>query len=224
MGRLSLRKRYDRTLDCELYEIKLGNEYLMSSFFTESEKALASLGIEACQAEHPDIVVGGLGLGYTARAVLDNSRVASLVVVEALRPVIDWHLKGLLPLGPELAGDFRCRLVHGDFFAMSASPAGFDPDEPHRRFDAILVDIDHSPYMWLDPGNENFYQPEGLGQLVRHLKPGGVFGLWSNDPPDSSFIDRLKKVFGSARGVPVVFMNPLQNKEFTQTVYLSELS
>ena len=74
-----------------------------------------------------DVVVGGLGLGYTAQAVLENPGVRSLVVVDALAEVIEWHEQGLLPLGKQLTDDPRCRLVHGDFFAMSHSADGFDP-------------------------------------------------------------------------------------------------
>ena len=92
-----------------------------------------------------DVVVGGLGLGYTARAVLENAGVRSLIVVDALAEVIEWHEQGLLPLGKELTGDPRCRLVNGDFFAMSHSAEGFDHRSQGRRFDAVLVDIDHSP-------------------------------------------------------------------------------
>lgn len=221
LGQLSLRHRRDLYLDCEIYEIKLGDEYLMSSLFTESECALGRLGIEAHPGDKLDVAVGGLGLGYTARAVLESSRIASLIVIDALQAVIDWHMEGLLPLGPELTGDPRCRFVHGDFFASAASSAGFDPGQPQRCFDAVLVDIDHSPVMWLDPANAGFYQPEGLAKLKQHLKPGGVFGLWSNEPPDSAFTSRLKGVFGTARSEPITFMNPLQRKEFTQTVYLA---
>ena len=165
--------------------------------------------------------VGGLGLGYTARAVLEDTRVGSLLVVDALEAVIEWHGSGLLPLGPELTGDPRCRFVHGDFFVMSAAAAGFDPERPGRRFDAILVDIDHSPDALLAPGSAGFYQPDGLRGVAAHLRPGGVFGLWSNEPPDDAFTARLAAVFAEARGEPVVFHNPLQNRDFTQTVYLA---
>jgi hypothetical protein len=64
--------------------------------------------------------------------------------------VIEWHAEGLVPLGPELTGDLRCRFVQGNFFALAASEAGFDPAVPARRFDAVLVDIDHSPDFLLD--------------------------------------------------------------------------
>ena len=135
--------------------------------------------------------------------------------------MIDWHRNGLLPLGRDLTGDARCRLIRGDFFALSASCEGYDPDRPGRRHDAILVDIDHSPEALLDPRSTSFYQPEGLRTVLQHLKPGGIFGLWSNEPPDARFTDRLSEVFPAAWAEAVVFHNPLQDRPFTQSVYLA---
>ena len=221
LGALSLRRRRELKLGVDVFEIKLGEESLMSSLFTESEIALARLGLAGLRGEGLEVVVGGLGLGYTANAVLEHSAVSSLVVVEALEPVIEWHEKGLLPLGRALTSDPRCRIVHGDFFATAASEVGFDGDAPGRAFDAILVDIDHSPNFLLDPKNDSFYQPEGLRRLARHLRPGGVFGLWSDERPDDAFTARLGSVFVEARAEPVTFQNPLQDKPFTQTVYLA---
>ncbi len=221
IGAISLRRRRELSLDRDVFEIKLGDEFLMSSLFTASEIALARLGVAAAEGEALDVVVGGLGLGYTARAVLESDNVASLTVVEFLQAVIDWHEEGLLPLGPELVADPRCRLQQGDFFALAASPAGLDPQRPDRRFDAILVDIDHSPDWLLDDRSTGFYRPEGLEALARWLKPGGVFGLWSDARPDDGFTERLASVFASARAEPVTFHNPLQDRPFTQTVYLA---
>src|SRR3954471_14207508 len=99
LGALSLRKRRELKLDVDVYEIKLGDEYLMSSLFTASEIALARLGLAELAATDLDVVVGGLGLGYTAQAVLEHETVKSLIIVEALDAVIDWHEKGVLPLG-----------------------------------------------------------------------------------------------------------------------------
>lgn len=222
IGALSLRRRRELSLGVDVFEIKLGDEYLMSSLFTMSEIALARLGLAALPAGCLDVVVGGLGLGYTAQAVLEHPQaVGSLIVVEMLEPVIDWHRTGLLPLGPKLVGDGRCRLVQGDFFAMSDSRTGFDPDAFGRRFDAVLVDIDHSPDMLLDHRSAGFYRPEGFRALAAHLKPGGIFGLWSNDKPDQRFTDRLSRVFAEAWAEPVTFHNPLQGCPVTQTVYLA---
>ena len=221
IGELSLRRRRDLKLDRDVLEIKLGEEFLMSSLFTASEVALGELGMAALDGDGLDVVVGGLGLGYTARAVLGHAQVGSLLVVELLQPVIDWHREGLLPLGPELTADPRCRFLAGDFFALAHTAAGFDPTRPGHRFDAILVDIDHSPEALLDARSTGFYQAAGLRALARHLRPGGVFGLWSNEPPDPAFTQRLAGAFTEAWAEPVSFHNPYQNRRVTQTVYLA---
>jgi len=221
IGALSLRRRRELRLGVDVFEIKLGEEFLMSSLFTASEIALARLGLAALAGRNLDVVVGGLGLGYTARAVLEHAQVGSLLVVDALAAVIDWHRRGLVPLGATLTSDQRCRFVHGDFFALAGSDAGFDPDAPGRAFDAVLVDIDHAPDLLLDPHNASFYQPDGLRRLAGKLRLGGVFGLWSNALPDAAFTARLAGCFGEARAEPVTFHNPLQDRPFTQTVYLA---
>ena len=221
IGLVSLRRRRELRLDLDVFEIKLDDEFLMSSLFTVSEVALARLGIAALTAASRDVVVGGLGLGYTARTVLEHTDVASLLVVEMLDAVIEWHREGLLPLGPGLLAYPRCRFVHGDFFALAAAADGFDAQTPGRRFDAILLDIDHSPVALLDARSRGFYEPAGLRQLATHLKPGGVFGLWSNDAADDGFTARLSDVFAQAWAAPVTFDNPLQQRPFTQTVYLA---
>jgi spermidine synthase len=222
IGALSLRRRRELRLGVDVFEIKLGEDFLMSSLFTASEIALARLGLAGLSGRGLDVVVGGLGLGYTAAAVLEHEQVGSLLVVETLAAVIDWHRSGLVPLGPGLTGDPRCRFVHGDFFALAAAAAGFDPDAPGRRFDAVLVDIDHSPDGLLDPRSASFYRAEGLRGLAAKLRPGGVFGLWSNALPDEAFTARLRACFAQARAEPVTFHNPLQDRPFTQTVYLAQ--
>src|ERR1043165_8087190 len=97
IGALILRRRRELSLGVDVFEIKLGEAFLMSSLFTASEIVLARpSGVDL------EVVVGGLGLGYTAHAVLEHESVKSLVIVEALDAVIDWHEKGTLPLGPAL--------------------------------------------------------------------------------------------------------------------------
>ena len=220
MGVLSLRRRKSLTSGGDIYEIKLGDEFLMSSAFTVAEIELARLGLAALGRTDIDVVVGGLGLGYTAQAVLENPGVRSLVVVDALAEVIEWHAQGLLPLGGRLTGDPRCRLVNGDFFAMSHSADGFDPDAPRRRFDAVLVDIDHSPANLLHPRHAALYAPEGLARLAEHLHPGGVFALWSNDPPDEAFNAVLAGVFATSAAHVVTFENALGDRDASNTVYI----
>src|SRR4051794_12876387 len=105
MGEITVRRRLEPTLHIDVYEVKLGDEFLMSSLFTVAEIQLATLGLAELDGTDLDVVVGGLGLGYTAGAVLEDSRVRSLRVVEALDAVIEWHEGELLPLSPALTSD-----------------------------------------------------------------------------------------------------------------------
>ncbi|MFP3992353.1 spermidine synthase [Streptomyces sp. E11-3] len=239
LGEISLRRRRDLATDTDVYEVKLGDEFLMSSMFTAGEVALARLGLEATPGTRLDVLVGGLGLGYTADAVLDDPRVRSLTVLDALGEVIDWHKRGLVPLGPRLTKDPRCRLVQGDFFARAAGAAaaaasasadagvgaaaaqGLDPEAPGRRFHAILVDIDHSPDHVLHPSHAALYGPDGLRALSGQLHPGGIFALWSNDPPSDAFTAALATAFPWSEAHVVSFANPLQESAATNTVYVA---
>jgi spermidine synthase len=222
MGAISLRRRLDPMLDIEVYEVKLDDEFLMSSLFTVAEVELARLGLARLAGDGGfDVVVGGLGLGYTACTVLEDPRVRSLTVVDALDEVIAWHRRDLLPNAAALTSDPRCRLAHGDFFALAGSASGFDPEAPGRLFHAVLVDIDHSPRHLLHPGHAAFYAPEGLRRLAGHLVPGGVFALWSNDPPDAEFTAALAGVFETAEARVVPFDNPFQGRISTNTVYVA---
>jgi spermidine synthase len=220
LGDVTLWRRLDPTTGGDVFEVKLGDEYLMSSRFTVAEEAVAQLALAALPGTDLDVVVGGLGLGYTAQTVLDDPRVRSLVVVDALAAVIGWHERGLVPVSVSSSSDPRCRLVHGDFFAMSTG-TGFDPDEPERRFDAIVVDIDHSPRHFLNPGNAVFYAEPGVRRLSERLRPGGVFTLWSNDPPDDDYLAVLRRVFDQVDCEVVRFDNPLQDREATNSVYVA---
>ncbi|GAA3224670.1 spermidine synthase [Actinocorallia longicatena] len=215
IGEISLRRRREPVLDVDVYEIKLDDEYLMSSLFTVAEIALADLGLGALTGDGFDVVVGGLGLGYTAKAALDHQSVRTLRVLDTLPEVIDWHRRGLLPLGPALTGDPRCELVHADFFAAVAD--GFD-----APVDAILLDVDHSPRHVLHPGHAALYTPAGLAGLAACLNPGGVFALWSNDPPDEPFMATLGDVFPGPEAHVVSFPNHLQGRESTNTVYVAK--
>nr|WP_258544955.1 hypothetical protein [Micromonospora provocatoris] len=127
IGEISLRRRRDPALDAEVYEVKLDDEYLMSSAFPVAEIELARLGLAPLTGDALDVVVGGLGLGYTARTALEDPRVRSLVVVEAIEDVIDWHRRDLLPFAAGLATDPRTRFVRADFFAAVAG-GGLDPE------------------------------------------------------------------------------------------------
>jgi spermidine synthase len=215
LGPISLRRRRVLSLNRDVFEVMLGDEHLMSSLFTEGEIALADLGLAAANAPALDVIVGGLGLGYTARAALDYPGVRSVVVVEAMEAVIDWHRRGLVPLGDGLAADPRCRLVHGDFFASMS-----EPGDPGAKVDAVLLDIDHSPRALLNAGNAAFYTVEGLGGVAARLVPGGIFALWSDTAPDPEFEAIMAKVFVDCKAEVVSFDNPLTGGKSSCTIYI----
>lgn len=220
MGPISLRRRLDPQLGVDVYEVRLGEEYLMSSLFTVAEVELARLGLAATAGERLDVLVGGLGLGYTAWTALQDPRVATLTVVDALPPVIGWHERDLLPDTRGLARDPRTRLVEGDFFALFGGRAAF-PAGTATAYDVVLLDVDHTPRHVLHPSHATFYTDAGLGLLRRHLRSGGVFALWSDDPPDDEFEQVLARVFAASASHVVAFDNPLTGGESANTVYVA---
>lgn len=219
MGEISVRRRLEPTLLIDVYEVKLGDEHLMSTLFTAAEIALADLALAELDQSAIDVVVGGLGLGFTARAVLADPRVRALEVVEALDAVIDWHERELLPGATELVDDDRCHLVPGDFFALVADHGAFGPSG-RDRYHAILVDIDHTPRHVLDPSHADFYTTDGLRRLAERLHPGGVFALWS-DVPDDEFMATAGGVFASCEAHEVRFPNHHTGDESANVVYVA---
>lgn len=207
MGVISLRRRFDLSVRADVYEVKLDDEHVMSSLFTVAEKELARLGLARTSGTELDVLIGGLGLGYTAQEALCCDRVRTLTVVEFSDAVIDWHQRDLLPDTAGLAGDDRVALLCADFFAGATDAVGFDPRDPGRTFDAILLDIDHSPRHVLHEPHAGFYTREGLHAASARLAPGGVFAMWSDDPPDEDFTAVLASVFTDVAAESVWFDN-----------------
>lgn len=230
LGEIVLRRRIEPISERDIFEVILADDGLMSSLFTHGEEQLAELGLGAVSVDATggsgatgtlDVVVGGLGLGYTARTVLQDARVRTLHVVDTLDVVIDWHERHLVPVGVELTGDPRCTLTHGDFFTLvDREPPMFQAGEP-ARFDAILADIDHSPRHLLDPSHAGLYTQTGLRRLGRHLHRRGVFALWSNDPPDDDVLADLRACFGRADAHVVSFWNFLIDDHTRSTIYVA---
>jgi spermidine synthase len=217
MGDLTLRRRLDGALGVEIFEVKLGDEFLMSSLFTVAEEELAARALAVTVGDQLAVLVGGLGLGYTAIAALRDPRVRLLTVVDTMPAVIHWHERGLLPMSQSLTSDPRTSLVLDDFFALMWR----GPGAPGDRYDAILLDVDHSPRHQLDPSHAAFYTADGLHALTRHLTEDGVFAMWSDDPPDDEFLATLGLVFTDVDARVVTFDNPVTGGTSSNTVYVA---
>ncbi|MGF2945308.1 spermidine synthase, partial [Mycobacterium sp. Lab-001] len=224
MGVISLRRRFDLTVRADVYEVKLDDEYVMSSLFTVAESELARLGLARTPGLGLDVIIGGLGLGYTAREALKCNRIHRLTVIEYSDAVIDWHERDLLPDTAGLATDPRVSLVCADFFAAATGSVGFDPQQPGRTYDAILLDIDHSPRHVLHQPHAAFYTHDGLQAASAHLAPGGTFAMWSDDPPDDDFRSVLHTVFTDVDARQIWFDNPLTRGQSAATIYLATRS
>ena len=214
LGVLCLRRR---ELLCEpgtlVTEVTLNHEFLMSSYLTASERALSTIALGMHSGTGLRVLVGGLGLGYTARAALESDRVSTCEVVEFLPQVIDWLEQGLVPLSDELNADDRLRVTHGDVYQQLADP-------PKQKFDLILIDVDHSPDENLGAANSDFYTADGLRRAKLHLAEGGLLGVWSY-AESSPFADALRDVFCDVQIESVTVFNNLIDVEQTDWLFFA---
>ena len=195
-------------------EVTLDHEFLMSSYHTDSERALASKAIEWCGGAELDVLVGGLGLGYTAKAALDAPSVQRVEVFELLPEVLGWLEKGWLPLSVALQAEPRLLLRQADVFVHLASPA------PTRRFDAVLLDVDHSPDELLTHGPRDFYTHAGLARAREHLADDGVLAVWSSAESED-FERALGEVFSDVAVERIEWMNEMIDKEQEDVLFMA---
>lgn len=225
LGELVLRRRTLPGREAvEIYEVKLDGALLMSSLVDESELALAHRAIPLAGEGPFDVLIGGLGLGHTAWAALGYQRVRSLTVIELLPAVINWHERGLVPLGHQLVSDERCRLLCGDFFLLATDPSVHDLLHPREGYGAILVDIDHAPDALLSEQHAHFYEEPALRAVAERLAPGGAFALWSTGEVQPRFVAQLRAVFAEVGTEAVEFFNPLDDRDEVNTIYLARRS
>lgn len=194
-------------------EVTLDHELLMSSLHTASEVALAEVARALHGGAPARVLVGGLGLGYTAAAALDGG--AEVVrVVDKLPAVIDWLQRGLLPLSERLNSHPGLEVVEDDVYALLLG-------EPREVWDLILVDVDHTPTERLGPGSEPFYTPAGLRRVAGHLAPGGVLAVWSAGD-DEDCARAMSEVFPTATRERVRWRNDLidDGEEIEDVVFL----
>jgi spermidine synthase len=214
LGLLCLRRRMTLKEPIQwVTEITLNHEFLMSSLHTDSERALADIPLTQHGGEKLDVMIGGLGLGYTAHSALAFEHVASVEVVEVLPQVIQWMRDELTPLGSELNASPRLVVAEGDIFdRLLSRPSG-------RLFDAILIDVDHSPEDQLGSGDHSLYCARGLEAASRHLRHRGVFALWSYDQHTPLF-DAMQQVFEDPSAHPIIYFNQHVDESFTDWLYV----
>ena len=215
LGILCLRRRalISQPNTC-VTEITLNHEFLMSSYLTESERALASRGLARLPAdsERPiRVLVGGFGLGYTANEALQSPRVESVEVVEYLPQVIGWFHGNLIPLAAKLLTEKRLSISQGDIYHRLGST-------PTLPYDLVLIDVDHSPQDVLGPQSHGFYTREGLTTAKAHLVPGGVLGLWSY-AEDTPLLAKMQEVFRDVEVEQVSVWNDLIDEEQTDWLF-----
>jgi spermidine synthase len=178
-GALELRRRGDG-----VFLIVIAGRVLMTSNDRRSEQALATLACQGLAAPRPRVLIGGLGMGYTARAALDALPAAAELVVAELTPEIEAWCRG--PLAPLTGGaldDPRVRVVIGDVARAIA-------DAPRGHYHAILLDLYEGPHAATQRTDDPFYGRAALAASRAALAAGGVLAVWSEDP-DEAFARRL---------------------------------
>ena len=156
-----------------VFTVRIDGREVISSRGRGSEEALADL---ACRhlagVTAPQVLVGGLGIGYTLRAALDRlPRRAEVTVVELFTRVVRWNRSLLGALVGYPLDDPRVTVALGDVYEVVASERG--------RFDAILLDVDNGPDAMVVSENRRLYDSGGLARMRSSLAPSGVLAVWS---------------------------------------------
>ena len=183
-GEVVLRRRGTVT------ELIVDGVFAMDDVDTSTERALATEALARCPGEGLRVLVGGLGLGWTAATVLAEPRVTAVEVAELQPALVGWAGDGLLPGLPGLPGlpADRLTLRVGDVAeAMAAAPG---------RWDAVLLDVDNGPAFLVHTANAGLYSDPGLATALAALRPGGVLAIWSADPAPE-LADRLAALPGA---------------------------
>jgi spermidine synthase len=214
-GEVVLRERRDLDAAGEptgpvVIELRVNGVFVMDSLETSTEQALATAAL--AEVEQPRaVLVGGLGLGFTARAVLADSRVERLVVVELEEALVAWMRDGTVPHGPGFLADERLTVVTADVRqALAEAPPG--------SYDLVLLDVDNGPGHLVHDDNADVYEAPFLRVVAAALRPGGAVVVWSADE-EPALRRELAEVFGVA--TPIPFDVRLQSRDEHYWLYLA---
>jgi spermidine synthase len=152
------------------FEIICNGLFLMASYNRESDRELAQLALERVPGDNLRVLVGGLGIGFTAQAALEDQRVARVDVVEIEPLVVRWHREYFAPLVGQPLNDARTRLIEADLSDLSLSP---------ETYDALLLDTDNGPGWLVREENHEFYEVPGITRFLRALSARGLLAFWS---------------------------------------------
>ena len=212
-GEIVLRERRDPDVGPSspvVLELRVNGVFVMDTFETSSEKGLATAALK--QVENPrNVVIGGLGLGFTVHEVLADTRVEKLVVVEIEDALVQWMRDGTVPHGPSYLADDRVTVMTADIrIAMAeATPAAYD---------LVLLDVDNGPGFLVYDENEAIYQREFLQQVKEALRPGGALVIWSA-AESPTLQAEMEQVFGESVAVP--YDVTLQSRDEHYWIYLA---
>ena len=195
----------------EVTELVVDGVFAMDTVDTTTERALATLALARVPGDGLRVLVGGLGLGLTVRALLDEPRVAHVDVVELHAPLVAWARAGLVPPLAGVLDDPRIRVTVAD--VLDAVPA-LAPG----CLDTLLLDVDNGPGFLIHPANAAVYAPGFLVAAARALTARGVLAVWSADPSPA-----LAAALASACGSALAATLPVERdgRAFTYTVYVA---
>ena len=187
-GELVLRERREPGSPTAL-ELRANGVFVMDTFETSSEQALADAALELVE-EPRQVLVGGLGLGYTMHRVLADRRVERCTVVEIEESLVSWMRDGTIPHGPGLLADERAHPVVADI-TVAIEEAADD------TYDLVLLDVDNGPGYLVHDSNAAVYREPFLHHARRLLRPGGALVIWSADR-SAELEETMRRVFGNA--------------------------
>jgi spermidine synthase len=193
-GEIVLRERHDdEDAGTAVIELRVNGVYVMDSLETSTEEALALRALE--HVDDPKaVVVAGLGLGYTAHAVLTDPRVERLAVVEIEEALVEWMRDGTVPHGPAFLADQRVKVVTADIRQAVA--------EAMQKYDLVLLDVDNGPGHLVLASNAPVYEAPFLQDVRSLLRPGGAVAVWSSAQAPELY-DAMASVFGEVEPVPI---------------------
>lgn len=173
-GEVVLRSRPDGA-GATVYELVVDGVFAMDTVDTSTERSLATAALHRVDGAGLDVAVGGLGLGFTVRALLDDERVRRVEVVEMEASLVDWLRADAVPGMAAVLRDPRVRVHLGD--VRAALPA-----LPAASVDAVLLDVDNGPGFLVHTANAAVYEDAFLRECLARLRPAGVLAVWSSDP------------------------------------------